>query len=240
MCGFLALSFSGCLHSASMLAPEGTSALRTGADEQSVRPGINASYESPDVEIWVERFESESREIAQHRYRIVESAGVAPGMVVADVGSGTGLFTPVLSEAVGERGMVLAVDIVPEFLELTRKRARKQGLKNVQTVLCDEDSVLLPRAAVDLVFTCDTYHHLKYPRSTLRSIHHALKPGGELVVIDFKRIPRASRQWVLDHVRAGRQIVTEEITAAGFILIQEPPPAPYLDENYLIRFRKVD
>ncbi len=214
-----------------------TSAVRAEPYELSVKPGINDPYADPHVEKWIKRFESESREIFHSRHKIVESLGIRPGMVVGDVGSGTGLFTLLFSDAVGAAGKVVAVDITPGFLRLTRDRAREQHKNNIQTVLCDEKSVRLPRSSVDLVFACDTYHHFEYPASTLRSIHQALKPGGQLVIIDFERIPGKSRAWVVDHVRAGQEIVTEEISAAGFQFI-ERLATPFLEENYIIRFRK--
>ncbi|HEY3246619.1 MAG TPA: class I SAM-dependent methyltransferase [Phycisphaerae bacterium] len=159
-------------------------------------------------------------------------------MVVADVGAGTGLFTEPLARAVGPKGKVIAVDIVPLFLEHIRQRAAEAGLSNVSTVLCKEDSVEVPADSIDLAFVCDTYHHFEYPKSTLRSIHTALRAGGQLIIVDFKRIPGVSRAWVLEHVRAGQDEVTAEIRAAGFELVSQGSEAPYLDENYLLRFRK--
>ncbi len=207
---------------------------------QSVKPGINDSYKDPDVDQWIARFESESREIFKHRQRIVAVLGIKSGMVLGDIGAGTGLFTPLFSEAVGAGGKVVAVDIVPEFLQLIRTRARQQNHRNVQTVLCEEDSVTLPPASIDLAFVCDTYHHFEHPRSTMSSIHRALKPGGWLIVIDFKRIYGESRKWILNHVRAGRKTVTAEVLAAGFTLADDQPQASYLEENYMLRFRKME
>jgi predicted methyltransferase len=91
---------------------------------------------------------------------------------------------------------------------------------------------------VDLVFVCDTYHHFEYPYRTLATIHRALKPGGRLVVIDFRRIPGKSREWVLGHVRAGQDVVEKEIAEAGFRKVGETKDL--LDENYLVRFEKVE
>ena len=85
-------------------------------------------------------------------------------------------------------------------------------------VVNDQHDVRLPPESVDLVFISDTYHHFEYPQSTLRSIHRALRPDGELVVIDFKRVPGISNPWVMSHVRAGEAKVIAEITAAGFAL----------------------
>jgi ubiquinone/menaquinone biosynthesis C-methylase UbiE len=133
---------------------------------------------------------------------------------------------------------VFAVDIVPEFIERIESRAKERGMANVTPVLCKEDSVELPPASVDLAFLSDTYHHFEYPRSSLRSIHCALRSGGELVVIDFKRLEGVSRQWVLDHVRAGEEVVTKEIIAAGFERLPGPSEKAFLKENYFLRFRK--
>ena len=208
--------------------------------EKSVRPGINDNYKNADVETWISRFESESREIYQQRDKIVRSVGAKPGTVMADIGAGTGFLTLLFARQVGESGKVFAVDITPEFLEHIDMRVREQGLNNVQTIQCREDSAELPPTSIDLAFLCDTYHHFEYPRSTMSSIHRALKTGGELVVIDFKRIPEVSREWVLGHVRADQDAVTKEIVAVGFELIGGRTNVSYLDENYLLRFRKMD
>jgi predicted methyltransferase len=208
--------------------------------ERSVVPGINDSYADPEVDEWVARFETESREIYVHRDRIVSECGVRPGMIVADVGAGTGLFTPLFAAATGPGGTVLAVDIVPEFLDLIRTRSRELGLVNVQTVLCAEDSLRLEPESVDVVFVCDTYHHFEFPRSTLKSMHSALRPGGRLVIVDFIRIPGQSRAWVLDHVRCGEETVRAEVLSAGFVLDDTQPDDSFLSENYIIAFKKPD
>lgn len=206
--------------------------------EQSVRPGINANYLDPEINPadWVERFEREGREVFDLREQIVETVGLQPGDRVADVGSGTGLFTTLLSREVGEKGRVYAVDIVPRFLASIDTRAAEMGVRNIDTVLCAEDSVRLRPASVDKVFICDTYHHFEYPRSTMASIHSALRPDGEVFLIDFKRIPGESSDFIMNHVRAGQEVVTAEIEAVGFEKIAE---YDFLEENYVIRFRKV-
>jgi predicted methyltransferase len=90
---------------------------------------------------------------------------------------------------------------------------------------------------VDVAFVCDTYHHFEYPFTTLASIHAALRPGGELIIVDFKRIEGESREWVMDHVRAGQDEVTNEVTSAGFERVEELK-VDGLEENYMLRFRK--
>lgn len=212
-----------------------------GGRERSVKPGINDSYkQDPDIEKWKGRFEVESREIYAQRHRIVEETRIAPGMDVADIGSGTGLYTGLLAKAVSASGSVVAVDIIPEFLESVRQRNDEAGITNVRYVRCREDSVDLPPASIDLAFICDVYHHFEYPMSSLASLHEALRPGGEVILIDFKRIPGVTREWVMGHVRAGREIVTSEFQRAGFELVGGPIDVEGLTENYMLRFRKIE
>ncbi len=209
------------------------------AKEESVRPNVNDRFLDPDmnVEELTQTFEVESREIFSERYDIVAALGLKQGMDMADIGAGTGLFLRLFSEAVGLDGQVYAVDISPKFIDHISTRARDAGYDNVQTVLCKEDSAELPASSVDLAFVCDTYHHFEYPRSTLASLRSAIRPGGDLVVIDFERIPGVSRPFILEHMRAGKDVFTAEILAAGFTMVEEVE-IPGLSENYFIRFRR--
>ncbi len=234
-----------CLILVAVLAVMGSAGCRSAgskpasaAAEASVKPGINAEYLKPDLKVtqWVERFEREGREIYDHREAIVAAAHLQPGMTVADIGAGTGLFTPYFSRAVGAKGKVVAVDIVPAFLARIEQRAAAEGLANVQTVLCTERSVELPANSIDFAFICDVYHHFEYPQSTMASLRKALRPGGEILLVEFKRIPGTSSDWVLNHVRAGQEVFTAEINAAGFEQVEE---RDILKDNYVLRFRKV-
>jgi ubiquinone/menaquinone biosynthesis C-methylase UbiE len=209
------------------------------ATEASVKPGINESFlREGAAEQYTQRFETESREIFARRAEIVEAVGLRPGMAVADVGCGTGLFLGPFAKAVGPDGRVYAVDLAPGFVVLIENRARRLGLDNVTPIQCSERSSELPPDSVDLVFVCDTYHHFEYPRNTLASLHRALRPGGELVVIDFHRIEGVSSAWTLDHVRAGEEVVTAEIEAAGFARTEQRHDL--LEQNYFLRFRRLD
>lgn len=160
-------------------------------------------------------------------------------MAVADIGCGTGLFIEPMARAVGGTGRVYAVDIAPNFVRHVARRAEERGLDQVEVVVCTEDSVGLPEDSIDLAFTSDTYHHFEFPRSTLASIHRALRPGGQLVIVDFERIEGVSSEWILGHVRAGREVVIQEVEAAGFELVAEHL-AEQLEDNYMLRFRAID
>jgi predicted methyltransferase len=203
--------------------------------ETSVNPGINAAYQGADPNRWRGVFERDGREVWDRRHDILTALNLRPGMAVADVGAGTGFFAMMFAEAVGQRGLVYAVDITPEFVEDIRMQASGLGRRNVRGIVNTARSAMLPANSVDLVFTSDTYHHFEYPHSMLESIHAALRPGGELVVVDFKRIPGFSHPWVLGHVRAGEETVRAEIEAAGFELIERND---FMQTQYFLRFRK--
>ncbi|MCA9643143.1 MAG: methyltransferase domain-containing protein, partial [Myxococcales bacterium] len=208
-------------------------------DEQSVRPGVNDKYLDPQLNVdeWVQRFELESREVYRARHAIVEALGLKPGERVADVGAGTGLFTPLLASKVGPQGWVYAVDIAPKFVERIQQVALESKLANVTPVLGDERRPRLPPECVDCVLICDVYHHFEYPLTTMTAVRAALKPGGRLVVADFERIPGVSSEWTLGHVRAGKEVFRKEIQAAGFRLVAERE-IEGLEENYCLEFTK--
>ncbi|MFN3242258.1 MAG: class I SAM-dependent methyltransferase [Planctomycetota bacterium] len=207
-------------------------------EEQSAKPGINTNFLDPNLEVdkFVARFEADNREVFVRRTAIARAVGLRPGMAVADVGAGTGLFLDFFARDVTDAGKVYAVEISPKFVANLRERTRARNQPMVEAVLCTDRDVSLPEGSVDTVFTCDTYHHFEYPSATLASIHRALRPGGSLVIVDFERIPGKTREWLLDHVRCGKQQVVREVTDAGFVLEEEVPLG--LEENYFLRFRR--
>jgi predicted methyltransferase len=218
-----AIHFAACVSSAT-------------AQKESVRPGINKRFETPDVKAFVDIFEREGRDAFDNRHEIVKQCGIKPGMTVADIGAGTGLFTRMFSESVGPGGRVYAVDISDEFIDHIENIARRDGTTNVTGVVCDPTSVKLPAGSIDLAFICDTYHHFEFPMRTMRSIHQALKPRGVVVLIDFHRIEGKSSPWIMGHVRAGQEVFVEEILRAGFRQVDEKKDL--LKESYFVVFEK--
>ena len=206
------------------------------AQESNVNPGINANYRNPDYQRWVNIFERPGREVFDRRREILEATAVKPGMIVADIGAGTGLFTRLFSQRVGPEGRVIAVDISQTFIDNILRTADQQGLSNIEGVVNTDRDAALPARSVDLVFLCDTYHHFEYPQTMLDSIHRALRPGGALVIIDFRSIPGHSSPSVMGHVRAGREVVRQEVEAAGFRLTEN---RDFLRINYFLRFVKI-
>jgi len=205
----------------------------------SVKPGINRNFVDPElnVEEWIARFEGESREVFQARSAIMKAMAIQPGSRVADIGAGTGFFTLLICEAVGAKGWSYAVEISPKFTQHLTALFAERKLANTTTVFCNDRSVCLPPDSIDLAFICDVYHHFEFPKQTMESIHHALSDGGRVILIDFERIPGTSREWILDHVRAGKQTFIDEVQAAGFELVGERKIAGFR-ENYFLEFRK--
>ncbi len=198
-------------------------------------PEITKRFDAPTrtLEDWINRFESESREVFAHRLTIVDMLDVEPGSDIADIGAGTGLFEPLLSQAVGAEGKVYAVDVSPRFLDHLRDRKEAEGWSNVTIVEGTEKSPLLAPDSVDLLFICATYHHFTHVAEMLAAIKNSLRPGGRMVVVDFHRIPGESSDWVMGHVRAGVEVVRAEIEAAGF---QYTRTIEILKENFVLEF----
>ena len=201
---------------------------------------INAGYKDPNlqVEIWVDRLESEGREAFDFRNEIANSIGLAPGQAIADVGAGTGLFTPLLAAHVGAGGRVYAVDIVPRFIAHIEAKAAERGLDQVTAILGTDTSTNLAPASVDVVFVCDTYHHFEDYDAMLQSIHAALRPGGRLVIVEFERIDGVSSEFTLQHIRADKATFTGEIVANGFRFTEEID-IPGMEETFVRHFERM-
>lgn len=208
------------------------------SQDQSVRPGINDTFRDPDPKQFVERFEIESREVFAKRKEIVAAMKLKPTDVIADVGAGTGLFTRLFAQAVGPEGRVIAVDIAQKFLDHIEVTCRERSIRNVETLLCKDDSTELPPEAIDVAFICDTYHHFEFPQKTMTSLLKALKPGGRVFVIDFKRVEGQSTEWTMSHVRAGQEVFEAEIVSAGFTKVDELKDI--VKENYMVVFQAAE
>lgn len=132
---------------------------------------------------WLEREERESEERTD---LLVKALQLKHGMVVADIGAGTGYLSLRMAPAVIPDGKVLAVDVQPEMVALLRNAVRKSGLTQIEPSLGDEEDVKLPASSVDLAIMVDVYHELAFPYEVLGSIVRALKPGGQLVFVEYR------------------------------------------------------
>jgi ubiquinone/menaquinone biosynthesis C-methylase UbiE len=208
----------------------------TAAQEESVKPGINAGFENPDVEHYVEIFEGESRSIFAKRHEIVKALGLKPGMAVGDIGAGTGFFSLLFSDVLGPQGEVYAVDIAKGFIDHIDELSREHNKSNIKGIVCDPHSVKLPVHSIDVAFICDVYHHFEYPFDSMKSIYKALKPGGSVLIVDFRRIEGYSSDWTLNHVRCSLGTVIDEVQASGFYFAEKIDLG--MEDQYVIRFVK--
>jgi predicted methyltransferase len=161
------------------------------------RDGIGKAYMGREIAgvmgwqaaSWLEREEREQEERGDLLLRELE---LRPGMVVADVGAGSGYYTrriaPLLVGRTGNAldGFVYAVDVQPEMIQILSAGAKKAQLTNVKPVLYSVDNVNLPAASVDLALMVDVYHELEFPFEVMESVVRALKPGGKMVFVEYR------------------------------------------------------
>jgi ubiquinone/menaquinone biosynthesis C-methylase UbiE len=133
---------------------------------------------------WLDRKERETEENPDEALSII---GIKKGSSVADIGAGSGYMTVRLSKRVGSNGVVYASDIQQPMLDILDKRLKSSRITNVQLVLGAPDDPKLPAASIDLALLVDVYHEFSQPQAMLRGIHEALKPGGRLVLLEYKK-----------------------------------------------------
>jgi SAM-dependent methyltransferase len=132
---------------------------------------------------WLTRPERETEEEPD---KALAALHLAKGAAVADIGAGSGYMTWRMAEIVGPSGKVYANDIQPKMLELLRRNVEQRKLTNVQTVLGEIDDPKLPPGSIDLALLVDVYHEFSEPQKMLRHIRESLKPGGRLVLLEYR------------------------------------------------------
>lgn len=133
--------------------------------------------------MWLER---ESRQKEEKPQLLWENLALKPTDIVADIGAGTGYLTFPLASLVPE-GKIYAVDIQPEMLDVINWRKQENKVKNVETVLGNLDNPNLPKNSIDLALMVDAYHEFEYPREMMESLYQALKPGGRVILVEYRQ-----------------------------------------------------
>lgn len=178
---------------------------------------------------WLERSTRQQEEDAD---AAIAALPLKPASVVADVGAGTGYYTFRTARRVPQ-GLVYAVEVQDEFVASLQARAKKEGVQNVSVVKGGERSPNLPDASVDLAIMVDVYHELAYPREMLQALHKALKPTGQLLLLEY-RAEDASIPIKELHKLSVAQ-AKKELSANGFVLAEKKDFLPI--QHYLL-FRK--
>jgi ubiquinone/menaquinone biosynthesis C-methylase UbiE len=156
-------------------------------------------------------FDSPGREDRLQINRVMDLLNITPGKNVADIGAGSGWFTVRAAKRVTGSGLVYAVDINKESIEYIDRRAEKEHLANIKTVLGNEDNPLLPADQIDAVLMLKTYHEIGKPVTLLRNLRAALRPGARVGIID--------RNGNGENHGVSRAVVLKEAAQAGYEVV---------------------
>ena len=179
---------------------------------------------------WLDRREREEEE---HPAEVLDSLELRPGEVVADLGAGSGYFTFRIAPRVGETGKVIAVEIQEAMLNTLRTRAATMKATNVEVVQGTEIDPHLPVRGVDLVLFVDVYHELAYPFEVMTKVREALKPGGRVVFVEYRKEDAAVRIKEV-HKMSVKQL-EKEMNAVGLVRVRTVETLPL---QHIVIFEK--
>lgn len=195
----------------------------------------NGHHRRPDdIRAYLEHLDSPERNRYQKPTEVIEALKLKPGMAVADIGAGSGYFTRRFVEAVTESGKVYAVDVEPEMIAYTKDSVEHMHVPySAEFILAQPYNPKLPTESVDLIFLCNTYHHLNDRPTYFTNIKSALKPGGRIAIIDFYHDARSGDVGFPRKHLVPQQTVIDELTKAGYRLLREHT---FLPRQYFLEF----
>ena len=171
---------------------------------------------------WLTR---ESRNREEEPAKLMKALSLKPGMTVCDLGCGNGFYTLKLAKEVGPTGKVLAVEIQSEMLDMLQDRAKKAGVKNIQSILGTVIDPKLPDNAVDLILVVDVYHEMDHPVEMLAALRKSLSKTGRLVLVEFRaedpNVP------IKELHKMSKAQINKEIPANGFKLVEQYDDLPW-------------
>ncbi|MFN0112812.1 MAG: class I SAM-dependent methyltransferase [Blastocatellia bacterium] len=178
---------------------------------------------------YIKLLESERRQTDLQVAKVIESLKVKPGQRVADIGSGSGLFTRPLAKQAGVKGVVYAVDIDAELIKYVEKTAAEQKLTNIKTIMGGEDDPKLPEK-VDLIVIIDTLHHIANQPTYLKGLKKYLRKNGRIALIDF------TKTWPAGHEKMIYKLEDLDgwMKAAGFKQVEK---YDFLDNDFFVIYR---
>lgn len=187
-----------------------------------------------DIKQYLDQLDSEERDQYQKPRQVIEALNLKPGLAVADLGSGSGYFTRRFIEAVTETGKVYAVDVEPEMLKYAEESVvHMHRSYTAEFILARPDNPKLPYESIDLLFLCNTYHHLEERAKYFSDTKSSLKPGGRLAIIDFYHDERSGELGFSKQHLVPRETVIKELTDAGYKLLREHT---FLPKQYFLEF----
>lgn len=159
--------------------------------------------------------EPDGRDKEQKPDEVLKLMGVKTGQVIVDIGAGSGYFTRRFAAAVGPAGKAIGVEIDSAMVRSLNADARRLGLTNYEARLVEPADPLLAARSVDVIFLCDTYHHISERVAYFANVRQSLKPGGRLVILDYVRTKERSEHSIV------KEEAVDELRRAGFRLARE-------------------
>ena len=185
--------------------------------------GASAQLAPRKADEWVTTLEGPQRVATQKIDEVLAKLSLKPGMVVADIGAGSGLFSRPLAKAVAPSGKVYAVDIQQDLLDHINQRDKEENIRNVHTVLGEFDDPKLPARDVDLAFINDVLHHIQHRAVYLKALGTYIKPSGRIAIIEMNKDDPNTPHKKQPELLVGRDEMLQWMSDAGFKLVQEYP-----------------
>jgi ubiquinone/menaquinone biosynthesis C-methylase UbiE len=202
-----------------------TSAVSVTAQE-SVKGDVHEMHRlHTDPQSYIRALEDPKRDAYQKSHEVIMALSLRGGEIIADIGAGSGYFAFRLAPHLGEQGKVYAVDVSPDMILHINRRIRELKVKNVVSVLAAPDDPLLADRSVDRFFFSDSWHHIENQTKYLALMKRMLKPGGQVVMIDFhkKELPVGPPM----QMKLAREDVIKQLESNGFRLSKEHTFLPY-------------
>jgi cyclopropane fatty-acyl-phospholipid synthase-like methyltransferase len=184
-----------------------------------------------DSKAYIALLEDPARDAYQKPHEVLMALGLKDGERIADIGAGSGYFSLRFAQHVDAGGLVLAVDINPDMIVHLNRRIRDSRIENIRTILASAEDPLLAPSSVDKIFICDTWHHIQNHAEYLEVLKKALKPGGQVIIIDFQRRPTPVGPPA--EMRVAREDVVSGFEQSGFRLSKEHT---FLPHQYFLVF----
>jgi arsenite methyltransferase len=178
-----------------------------------------------DSQAYIAALQDPARDAYQKPHDVVMALGLKDGEHVADIGAGAGYFTFRFANHVGKTGVVYGVDINPDMIAHLNRRIQESAVENVRAILAKPDDPLLPDASIDLLFICETWHHIESQSAYLTRMKTVLRPDGHVAIIDFQKLPTPVGP--PQEMRVSREDLVRQFQSAGFRLEREFEFLPY-------------
>ena len=189
-----------------------------------------------DINEYIHHLEGSGRDEYQNPDEVIRALDLKPGMIIADIGAGSGYFTRRFSRAIGPTGTVIAVDVEQKMLDYNQQHIGDLGpTSHTQFILATPEDPSLPAGHVNLIFFCNVYHHLDDTEAYIEKTKTALAPNGRIVVIDFYHDERSGKLSFPKHHLVPQERVMKDMQTAGFKLVKEHT---FLPRQYFLEFAR--